>query len=646
MYFIFMIRLTHFRRILVPFLLACLTSFSTVSQDFSAQRKIYLNAEKHVWVADSASYQNLYNQLHYYPLQPYLDQQRLMHKINLDDEAEIGQFLTQYRGSPMDWPLRKKWLNYLAKRKRKALFIKYFKSNSSAKLNCTHLQFQLDTGKDKHTVLAQVEPLWLVGKSQDKSCDPIFKLWIKAGYLTDALVWQRLALAADGGKHTLIPYLTKLLPKHEQPLGKLWHSVRRDPANVAKLKKFKLKNNKEAQILTYGLKRLVWRAPDKAISTFEKATKDYPFSQQQRNAITARFAVALSSKHHQDAQQWISKVDDSSLTKNLVQWRLVEVLKGQNWQTIHDDLVSLPTSIKANSQWQYWYGRSLMGLNNKAKGEQVLTELAKKRHYYGFLAASQLEQPISLQDKPLSFTEQEKQHLLNNPAAKRAFELFYIERFHQARKEWHYWLSQLTKREKLIAATIAYENQWFDRPIFTLAKQGYLDDVKLRFPLAFEDKFTKFAKQVDIDLSWAMAISRRESSFMTDANSRVGAKGLMQIMPNTAKQLDKRRHSTRHLLKADHNIKLGTKYLKQLLKRYKGNQILATASYNAGPHRVKQWLAKLDDIPADIWIETIPFKETREYVKSVLAYQQIYQYQTGVINESPFNELVSMTIKQ
>jgi len=623
-----------------------LASFSAVSQDFNAQRKIYLKAEKHVWVADSASYQNLYNQLHYYPLQPYLDQQRLMHKIHLSDEVEIGEFLKKYRGTPMDWPLRKKWLNYLAKRKRKALFINYFKPNNSAKLNCTHLQFQLDTGVAKQTILKQVEKWWLVGKSQDKSCDPLFKLWIKEGYLTDESVWQRLALAADGGKHTLIPYLTKLLPKKEQPLGKLWHSVRRDPANVTKLNKFKLKNKKEVQILTYGLKRLIWRAPEKAIKTFEQAVKGYPFTDQQRSAITAKFAIALSSKHHKRAKEWIAKVDDNSLTKSLVQWRLAQVLKGQNWQTIHDDLASLPASVQANSQWQYWYGRSLVAMNHKEQGEKVLTELAQKRHYYGFLAASQLEQSVNLQNKPLSFTDEEKQQLLNNPAAKRAFELFYIERLHQARKEWNYWLSQLTKREKLMAAAIAYENQWFDRPIFTLAKQGYLDDVKLRFPLAFEEKFTKFAKKVDIDLSWAMAISRRESSFMTDANSGVGAKGLMQIMPNTAKQLDKRRHSTRHLLQADHNIKLGTKYLKQLLKRYKGNHVLATASYNAGPHRVKQWLAKLDDIPADIWIETIPFKETREYVKSVLAYQQIYQHQTGGVNESPFNELVSMTIKQ
>jgi len=632
-------------KFLFSYLLILSCSIHTVSaQTNNDQRKIFKEAEKHVWQAHTRTYKNLYNQLHYYPLQPYLDQRRLLHKIKLSDAAEIETFLDKYRGTPLDWPLRKNWLKYLAKRKRKSLFLKFFKPNTDAMLNCTKLSYQLDAGMPKQPIFKAVEPLWLVGKSQHKTCDKVFKQWIAADNLTPSLVWRRLALAADGGKHTLIPYLTSLLPKEEQYLGKLWHKVRRDPAKVSKAKYFPNKNKKETQILYYGLKRLIWRDPDLAIKTYNNISSSVGFTDKQKKQLVAKFAIALASKNHKQAPQWLAKVDDSFLSENMVQWQLAQLLREQNWQDINQLLSSLPQKIQETSQWQYWHGRSQIALGNKEQGENVLAELAKRRHYYGFLAASKLELPISLQNQPLKFTQQEKNRVLENDSAKRAFELFHLQRFSHARKEWNYWLSKLNKNDKLVAASIAFDNGWFDRPIFTLAQQGYLNDVDLRFPIAYENHINKYAKKADIDASWALAITRRESSFMADAHSSAGAKGLMQLMPQTAKQLARRSVSTKYILKADNNIHLGTKYLKKLLDQYQGNAVLATASYNAGPHRVRKWISKLDNMPADIWIETIPFKETREYVKSVMAYQQIYQHKTGAKHDSPFESLVNMQI--
>lgn len=235
------------------FLSLVLIQWGALSQEVNPLRKTFLQAEKQVWQPNSPQYKNLYNQLHYYPLQPYLDQKRLMTKMALANTAEIEQFLNKYQGSPLDWPLRKKWLSYLAKRERKALFLKFFRPNNSAKLNCTKMRFQLDAGMPALSILPQVTQWWTVGKSQDKACDPLFKKWIAQGYLTPDIVWKRLSLAADGGKHTLIPYLTSLLPENEQYLGKLWHAVRRDPAYISRSNKFPNKNAKEVEILTYGL---------------------------------------------------------------------------------------------------------------------------------------------------------------------------------------------------------------------------------------------------------------------------------------------------------------------------------------------------------------------------------------------------------
>ncbi len=607
------------------------------------QQQQFIKAEKLVANSPSAQYQTLYNQLHYYPLQPYLDQQKLLVNMRLSSAGEIAKFLTKYQGTPLDWPLRKSWLRYLAKKKQARLFLKFYKPTRNAKLNCHYFNFQLHSGLPESVVLPQVTKLWVVGKSQDKVCDPLFERWQQAGYRTNDVIWQRIVLAADGGKHTLIPYLTKLLPTEQQYLASLWHKVRRDPSLVSKLKYFPNNSVRETQILTYGLKRLIWRYPDSALISYKKAQQKLTFTTAQQIEITESFAVALAAKNHLKARVWLDKLELTSLNKNMLQWRLSQALKNQDWQRLIVELKQLPVKHKDELQWKYWYARALIATGAKQRGEYLLAQLANERHYYGFLAASYLQTPVSLQDKPLSFSLAEKRNVINNPAAKRAFEFYHLGRFVRARSEWNYLMSQLNNREQLIAAKVANENKWFDRTIFTLASVGYLDDVELRFPKAFNKEINLYANDQKINPAWAFAIARRESSFMTDAHSPAGAKGLMQLMPNTAKNLKQGKINRSYLLNANNNIALGTKYLKILLDKNQGNQVLATAAYNAGPYRVKRWLKGVDLMPADIWIETIPFKETRNYVKSVLAYQEIYQHNPGQVSRV-FEQVVNMSI--
>ena len=642
---------------LVKKILLTLAIFSCGSNVFASKPLIlkvdktqqldFIKAEKIAYKSNSAQYQTLYNKLHYYPLQPYLDQRRLLHKTRLSDAAEITQFLKKHQGSPLDWPLREKWLNYLAKKKQGLLFLQAYQPTSNAKLTCHYLNFSLSTGVPENIVFPQVIKLWVVGKSQDKACNSLFERWQKAGYRTNDVIWQRVSLAADGGKHTLIPYLTKLLPPEQQYLASLWHKVRRDPSVVSKLKYFPNNSVRETEILTYGLKRFVWHYPDTAIRSYRKAQQKFTFTPAQQQQITEKFALALSAKNHHAAQLWLDKIDFNTLSKNMLQWRLSEALKQQDWQRLIVEIKQLSRLHKEDLKWKYWYARALIATGLDERGEYLLQQLANERHYYGFLAASYLHAPANLQHKPLEFTLAEKQSVINLPAAKRAFEFYALGRYLEARSEWNYLITQLNNREKLIIAKVANENQWFDRSIFTLANVGYLDDVDLRFPKAFDKEINRYATKQKIAPSWAFAIARRESSFMTDAHSPVGARGLMQLMPNTAKNLvasrKKGKINNRYLLNAGNNIQLGTQYLKILLDKNKGNQVLATAAYNAGPYRVKRWLKNIKAVPADIWIETIPFKETRNYVKSVLAYQEIYQHEPGQVSQL-FEQVTNMTI--
>lgn len=607
------------------------------------QQKTFLKAEKLLAKSYSQQYKSLYNQLHYYPLQPYLDQRRLIETMQLSSVGEIATFLEKYKDSPLDWPLRKAWLNFLAKKGKGKLFLEFYKPTSNEVLNCQKMTFAMASGLPESVVLPQMTALWVVGKSLDKACDPVINKWHKAGYRTDDIVWQRISLAADGGKHTLIPYLTGLLPKEEQYLGRLWHQVRRDPATVTRLSRFKKKSAKEAEIYTYGIKRLIWRDPNRAITSYKTAQKSFKFTKSQQQKIAEKFAIALASKNHVKAHDWLEELNPENINSNIMQWQLTEVLKQQNWKLVLDELISMPEVYKSKLQWKYWYARALIATNQLSDGQDVMTDIATNRHYYGFLAASYLDTPVSLQDAPLAISIKEKNNILLHPAAKRAFELYYLGRYVQARREWRYWLTQLSSREKLVAAKLANENGWFDRAIFTLSQVGYLDDVELRFPKAFDKKINQHAQSHKISPAWAFAIARRESSFMTDARSSVGAKGLMQLMPKTAKQLKRGSVSRHYLYNAENNIKLGTKYLRELLDKNKGNHVLATASYNAGPYRVKRWLKGAKALPADIWIETIPYKETRNYVKSVLAYQEIYQHKPGKVSRI-FEQVINMNI--
>ena len=607
------------------------------------QQTIFLQAEELLSQSMYVEYKALYAKLNNYPLQPYLEQRQLLKNMQLSSTADIESFLNVYEGSPLDWPLRKEWLMYLAKLDKGTLFKQFYRETSNTVLNCYDFEFSLKAGDSESKIFTKVTKLWLTGDSLDKVCDPVLDKWTQANYRTNDLVLKRIALAADGGNHTLIPYLTSLLPQEQQYLGDLWHQVRRDPSNVTKQSKFVEKSDLERQIYTYGIKRLIWRDPEAAILSYRKAQKSFSFTKEQQQGITEKFAIALTNKKHPEANSWLSQLDQKSINNNLLQSQLIGVLAKQNWQEIHKELATMPEHYKAKLQWKYWYARALIETKDKALGNNIMRELSSTRHYYGFLAAGYLDTAVSLQNDPLKISNQEKKTILKYPSAKRAFELYYIERYSDARREWRFWLTQLDNRQKLVAAKLANEKGWFDRSIFTLSEVGYLNDVELRFPKAFDKKINRHANNQAINPAWAFAIARRESSFMTDAHSPVGASGLMQLMPNTAKQLKQGSVSRKYLYNADNNIKLGTKYLKELLDKNKGNQVLATASYNAGPHRVKSWLKNSKAMPADIWIETIPFKETRNYVKSVLAYQEIYQHKPGQVSEI-FEKVINMNI--
>jgi soluble lytic murein transglycosylase len=260
------------------------------------------------------------------------------------------------------------------------------------------------------------------------------------------------------------------------------------------------------------------------------------------------------------------------------------------------------------------------------------------------LASGKLSEKASLNDNPLLIAQGDMDELAALPSAQRAFEFRKLGRNISARREWNFLQSQITPQQKLTAAVLASQEDWHDQAIFGFSRTGYLDDLSRRFPMAFDSQLQYNARKNNIDVAWAYAIIRRESSFMPDAASHAGALGLMQVMPGTARYMAKKKVKRNTLFNPNRNVELGTQYMRYLMDKMDNNPILVTASYNAGWRKVKQWQPEKDNMPLDLWIETIPYKETRNYVKAVLAYQQIYSQHLGG-TKNLFKALASMEMQ-
>ena len=283
-----------------------------------------------------------------------------------------------------------------------------------------------------------------------------------------------------------------------------------------------------------------------------------------------------------------------------------------------------------STRWQYWLGRSQAQLGAKQAANQTFQNIISQRDYYSFLAADQLGQPYQMNHRPIVFEQTEFKTFSQLPAVARLREFYMMDMQLEARRQAYYLKLSMSPRELQLLATLTHQWQWHNQTIALLGKAQYWDALDLRFPILYDTAILKASKKNGVDPSWLFGITRQESAFNPHARSPVGASGLMQLMPKTATQIAKLINqplkSQSELLNPDRNIQLGSAYLRRMYDKNQRNPVLATASYNAGPHRISRWLPE-KALPADIWIENIPYNETRGYATSVLSYAAIFDYQ-------------------
>ncbi len=616
--------------LLVIILTSGYLSVADAKMSIEQQRELFTKASKALKRGHIRTFNRLKNKLKDYPLYPYLEYDYMIKRISRVPEKNIHRFIKTNADSPLSWRLHYSWMKHLARRGKWKKFLKEYRPTSNTRLECYRAWALYRTGKKK-AADELTRSLWLVGSSQPRACDKPFDYWIKRGKVTDELRWERIRLAMNKGKVSLARFIAKSMKKQDRRWVNRWIAMRRRPAANLHLKIYQVDQPVPNMIVRYGVKRLARRDVGAAHDYWESVRKKHlAHAPQETLAIDRYIALQAAYQKHPQALEWLAAVEDAD--EKVQTWRIRVALAQQDWWSALTWIEALPQELKDLEQWRYWRGR-ILDLQSESlpvlrtAAERIYASLSENRSYHGFLSADRIGAEVKLNPETLSFSEAELRQTESIPGILRARELFFIGRKVDARREWYRAIEKFSDTQLKQASVLANRWGWHDRAIMTVAKAAHFDDLDVRFPVAYKDIILAEANENEVDPAWVYGVMRQESSFMSDARSHAGALGLMQIMPRTGRLTARaekvRIRSNKDLLNIKKNIRLGTAYLRRMLDENEGNSVLATASYNAGPYRVKRWLPN-QDMPSDIWVETIPYSETRNYVKRVMSYTVIY----------------------
>ncbi|MGA4634128.1 transglycosylase SLT domain-containing protein [Pseudomonas solani] len=609
-------------------LLTTVTLDAAQAVPLAQQRQMYDEAKRALAKGDSGPYKRYANALADYPLEPYLAYDELTARLKWASNDEIEKFLAEHGDLPQANWMKLRWLRWLAERGEWKTFVNYYDPKMNfTELDCLYGQYQIKNGL-KAEGYKSAEKLWLVGKSQPEACDVLFDLWRAEGQMTEQMRWRRAKLAAEARNYGLASFLVKGLPTL-QTQGKLLLDVAQNPPMLSQTARFAPADKAMGDVVGLGLRRLARQDPEKAMALLDGYAARMKFSSSEKVAIAREIGLTLAKRYDPRALKLMTQYDPKLRDNTVSEWRARLLLRLGQWDDAYKLTKQMPAELANTNRWRYWQARSLqLAQPQSAEAARLYQPLAKERDFYGFLAADRIQTPYQLNNKPLALDPRLVQKVRNTAGIRRALEFHDRGQIVDGRREWYY-VSRLFSRDEMVAqAKLAYDMQWYFPAIRTISQAQYWDDLDIRFPMAHRGALTQQARLRGLHSSWVFAITRQESAFMADARSGVGAMGLMQLMPGTAKETARKfgipLASPQQALNPDVNIQLGAAYLSQVHGQFNGNRVLASAAYNAGPGRVRQWLKGANHLAFDVWVESIPFDETRQYVQNVLSYSVIY----------------------
>ncbi len=576
------------------------------------------------------AWKKLADGLEHYPLYPYIELAALRPHLAKARATEIDAFLKRWPDTLPAADLRNAWLRELARRGDWKTFAATYVASDDRELQCDALLGRLAAGGSLD-VQRDIAPFWSGERGLPGPCEAVLRAARVQGSIDDEQVWQRLDRAAEAGSAEAADEAAMLLSGAARVAAERFVAALRDPsATLAKARTW-ADEARARDAISHAFARLARRNSEAAETLWADYGARFKWDETQKNRILRAIALYRSTSYSPDALARLKALPDAADDDATREWRVRIALAGADFKQTLAALERMSDTQKADARWRYLRARMLAKLGRDAEAATLFAEVAKEANFHGFLAADWAGQPYTICATRLAGDAQAEADVARQPDLARAWEFRAIGLLSEARREWKFAMGKLDVKQQRLAADDAWRKGWYDRAVFAFSADPETQRLyEQRFPLGMEKQVRASAADAGIDPAWAYAIIRAESAWMTDARSHADAYGLMQLLPGVAKKVAKSAglpyERASDLFDAPYNIKLGTRFLGQMADAYDGSPWLASAAYNAGQSPVGRWLDARGTLEPDFFIETIPYKETREYVARVLAFSVIYDW--------------------
>ena len=580
-------------------------------------------------------------QLRGHPLEPWGAYWELRARLDTASAQEVQDFFTRYAGTYQEDRLRNDWLLLLGSRRDWGAFAtEYprFRMNDDPQVRCYALTVeQLQKGATP-ALADEVRRLWHGLREPEDGCLTAARNLLgeakRPGALEPLEVWRKARLAAEFNRPATALAAVELVAPE------LMAQAREALANPTRFLKARVvaMSRGRKEMVTLALARMAATEPETAAATLE-AKWSPMLTGEERNWLWGAIGRQSAQRLSPDALGHFARVTrDADLPDEMLAWKARTALRAGStpqWPTLLAAIDAMSPRLRNDPAWVYWRARALAASGKEAEREesrQLLTSIASVRGFYEQLALEELGQKVTVPARPAVLTAEERETARRNPGLARALHAIAIGLRADGVREWNFTtnLSRpggMPDRELLAAAQWACEREVWDRCINTSERTRAEFDIEQRFPMPHREAVVRRSRDINLDPAYVYGLIRQESRFVTDARSHVGASGLMQVMPATARWTARKLGMTSfqpaQLTDRDTNIAIGTGYLKLVLDDFSGSMPMAAAAYNAGPNRPRNW-RNGPVMDAAAWAETIPFNETRDYVKKVLANTTLY----------------------
>jgi len=593
--------------------------------DFAAARDAYR-------AGDSARLELLAPRLKGHLLEPYVEYWRLKLELDDVDPESVRAFFQRYADSPLAERLRSEWLKSLGKRQAWDIFAAEYRASASedVELACYAAQLRLARRADGASAIAEARRYWFSGQEQPESCQSVFAALLGSGTISPSDVWARFRLAHEAGNFRLAVRIAAELPAAERPLPREFQRLDQNARAALAKGDFRWSSSVGRELALYALDRVAQADAATAHDGWAKWSPRMPDTDRLYGYLLIAYHGARQLLP--SATAWYREAEGAPQNEPQRAWRVRAALRAGDWGEVVRAIDAMPADEALDPAWRYWKARALRERGEDEDATRLFAGLATEQSFYGLLAADALGASVMPLSEPLTPDAAALTAFAARDAVQRVLRLSALDLRPEAQREWVGVVRGMSDEDLLLAASFAESNGLYDRSINTAERTRRRHDFGLRYPTPFEAEIAASARDNALDAAFLYGLVRQESRFVTDIVSASGAVGLMQLMPPTARWVARKIGADDRSLKLSDpaaNARLGGWYLRYVFDKLDGLPVLAAAAYNAGPGRAQAWRGTAP-LEGAVYAETIPFSETRDYVKKVLTNAMFYQARLGL----------------